>query len=594
MSRNFKAYTSIGFLISELGDKLVINSVVTKSRNLNYDCVVEFGKGIIGSAVNKPAGFITGNLKSYTGDLEYYSSQENINSMMIMRVMDNQSKRIQGLLLVDSENVRAFNDEHKELMYRFTQIASAMITSAKLTYQMNRYAIQADTQYEIAKKLSEALKPEEVIDTLTQSVMKTFEHNRVVICAYNPATTKGTIWRIMGDPGSISEGMEFDIHSDRSLYGSVFRNRRAMVTQGFRLEKRFVRFDREEPRRGEAPGHPHRPHPRRPPGRLGGGGHRVQPRRRLLPARAAAAQDHHGQRDHGPDQGPHVYRDGEAGHHRRAHANRQPPQVPGHHDHGAGAFQPLQHAHDPAAHGHRPFQEVQRHLRPPGRRPGAADGGQGPAGLHPQHGLLRPLRRRGVRGGAHPGRRGPGPHPGRAHPQIGGVPADPERGQDPARDRVHRQRHLPLRRRPPSRRSSTTPTRRCTSASRAAATASRTFPRCARPRPPQWPSPPAIEPGPPDRRNPSVAPGIFPAVRTLYLALHDPPPPAARRFDGTRRLLPVRSRPRTRGWRRGESPHRVFRGRHGPLPGLPRAHPVRVHWRPRRYSPAAARACGWR
>lgn len=247
MSRNFKAYTSIGFLVSELGDKLVINSVVTKSRNLNYETVIEFGKGIIGSAVNKPAGFITGNLKSYTGDLEYYSHPENINSMMIMRVMDNQSKRIQGLLLVDSENVRAFNDEHKELMYRFTQIASAMITSAKLTYQMNRYAIQADTQYEISKKLSEALKPEEVIETLTQSLVKTFEHTRVVICAYNPATARGSVWRVIGEAGTLSEGMEFDIHNDRSLYGSVFRNRRAMVTQGYRLEDRFVRLDREEP-----------------------------------------------------------------------------------------------------------------------------------------------------------------------------------------------------------------------------------------------------------------------------------------------------------------------------------------------------------
>ena len=94
MSRNFKAYTSLGFLVSELGDKLILNAVVTKSRNLNYDCVIEFGKGTIGSAVNKPGGFITGNLRSYTGELEYYSSQENINSMMIMRVMDNQTKRI--------------------------------------------------------------------------------------------------------------------------------------------------------------------------------------------------------------------------------------------------------------------------------------------------------------------------------------------------------------------------------------------------------------------------------------------------------------------------------------------------------------------
>ncbi|HLP42980.1 MAG TPA: diguanylate cyclase [Fibrobacteria bacterium] len=247
MSRNFKAYTSIGFLMSELGEKLVINAAVTKSRNLNWECVIEFGQGLIGSAVNKPAGFITGNLKSYSGDLEYYSQPENINSMMIMRVMDNQSKRIQGLLLVDSENVRAFNDEHKELMNRFTQIASAMITSAKLTYQMNRYAIQADTQYEISKKLSEALKPEEVIDTLTQSVMRTFEHTRVVICAYNPSTARGVVWRVFGEPGNLFDGLEFDIHNERSLYGSVFRNRRAMVTQGFHAEERYVRFDQEEP-----------------------------------------------------------------------------------------------------------------------------------------------------------------------------------------------------------------------------------------------------------------------------------------------------------------------------------------------------------
>lgn len=247
MSRNFKAYTSLGFLVSDLGDKLTLNAVVTKSRNLNYECEIEFGQGVIGSAVNKPAGFITGNLRSYTGDLEYYTQPENINSMMIMRVMDNQSKRIQGLLVVDSENMRAFTDEHKELMYRFTQIASAMITSAKLTYEMNKVAIQADLQYEIAKKLSESLKVEEVIDVLTQSLMRTFEHDRLVIIAYNSATAKGAVWRIIGDPGNIAEGMEFDIHDQRSLYGSVFRNRRSVVSQGFRVERRFVRFDRDEP-----------------------------------------------------------------------------------------------------------------------------------------------------------------------------------------------------------------------------------------------------------------------------------------------------------------------------------------------------------
>jgi diguanylate cyclase (GGDEF)-like protein len=247
MSRNFKAYTSIGFLITELGDKLAINSVVTKSRNINYDCLIEFGKGVIGSVVNKPAGFITGNLKSYTGELEYYSIQEGINSIMIMRIVDNQNKSIQGLLVVDSESLRAFTDEHKELMYRFTQIASGLITSAKLTYQMKKVAEQADLQYEISKKLSEALKVEEVIDVLTQSLQRSFEHERMIICAYNTATAKGILWRVIGNAGGLAEGMEFDINNERSLYGSVFRNRRSVVVLGFRSEQRYIRFDYDEP-----------------------------------------------------------------------------------------------------------------------------------------------------------------------------------------------------------------------------------------------------------------------------------------------------------------------------------------------------------
>jgi len=52
--------------------------------------------------------------------------------------------------------------------------------------------------------------------------------------------------RIIGDPGTVTEGMEFDIHDNRSLYGSVFRNRRSVVSQGFRVEQQFVRFDKDE------------------------------------------------------------------------------------------------------------------------------------------------------------------------------------------------------------------------------------------------------------------------------------------------------------------------------------------------------------
>lgn len=246
MSRNFKAYSAIGFLASEVGEKLVVNAVVTKSKDFKYDCIIEPGRGLVGNAIAKPGGFVSGNLRSYQGELEYYTREQSINSMMVMRVMDNQSRRLQGLLVVDSEHVRAFTDEHKELMNRFTQIASAMITNAKLTYEMNKQATLADTQYEIAKRLSETIKAEEVIEVLLQSLSKSFAHDRIVICTYDAAASKGMVWRLIGDAGGIAEGMAFDVQSNRSLYGSIFRNRRALVSQNFRQDDRYVRFEAEE------------------------------------------------------------------------------------------------------------------------------------------------------------------------------------------------------------------------------------------------------------------------------------------------------------------------------------------------------------
>lgn len=247
MSRNFRAYSAIGFLVDPTGTKLVVNAVVTKSPNFDYECMPKIGEGILGGAAEKPAGFITGNLKSYKGELEYYSKSENINSIMVVRIMDVQAKRLQGLLVVDSENIRAFSDEHKELMNRFTQIASVMITHANMSIQMNRQALMADMQYDIAKRLSESLKPEDVIDVLTYALRRAFEYDRIILCGYNPSTQRGYLWKVV-DPNGIQMGsQEFDINHPQSLYGSVFRNRRPLLAQKYRDDAATVRFEGQEP-----------------------------------------------------------------------------------------------------------------------------------------------------------------------------------------------------------------------------------------------------------------------------------------------------------------------------------------------------------
>jgi len=242
MSKNFKAYTSVGFLLDSATGRLKVNAVVTRSEHFKHDCVIAPGQGLIGTAFEKASGLVTGNLKSYPEKLEYYFDSESINSVMAMRVVDTATKQIQGLLVVDSETGRAFSDEHKKLMDRFANLASAMITATNMRIQMNRYALQAESQYEIARNLAEALHSEDVMKVMIESLQHIFEPDRIVVCGYNEKTGKGFIWKLWGDPGKVVLGMEFDIQEPRSLYGSIFRNRSANVVAGFRAEDRYLRF----------------------------------------------------------------------------------------------------------------------------------------------------------------------------------------------------------------------------------------------------------------------------------------------------------------------------------------------------------------
>ena len=236
MNRNFKAFTALGFIADNEGENFYINSIVTKSNYIDYDCVVKAGAGLVGSAVGKPNGFITGNVAGYMDGVEYYKGQETIGSIMVQRIMDNQTKKIQGLLVVDSNRNRAFTDEHKELMNRFAHIASAIATAAQINVLKNKQAAWADTQYDISKQLSEVLKVEEIIEVVINNLCKLFEHDRVVVCSYNSKSRRGNVHQIEGNAGNLALGMEFNIQNRRGLYGTVFRNRREVMVQGFRNE----------------------------------------------------------------------------------------------------------------------------------------------------------------------------------------------------------------------------------------------------------------------------------------------------------------------------------------------------------------------
>lgn len=239
MSKNFKAHSALGFLSIDEGRTFVLNAKFSRSKNLRDDVLVYPGSGIVAKALQEPSGFMTGNVATYSDKLEYYSRSEEVNSIIVVRVVDENSMRVTGLLVVDNQDMRAFDDHDKDLLQRFSLVASKLISNARMSKILTRSSQQNEIVYNISKQLAQENYTRGVIGVLIENLRKVFEADRLVVCDVDPRTGKGRILRITGDLGDLEEGLIFEIDDPFSLYGMAFVNRIEYLETEMSRENRY-------------------------------------------------------------------------------------------------------------------------------------------------------------------------------------------------------------------------------------------------------------------------------------------------------------------------------------------------------------------
>lgn len=244
MSRNFKAYTSLGFVADPTGNTFELNAFYSRGGKIKANTTIEWGKGLLGEVASKGKGFFSGELKRYGAELDYYKSgSEEINSIMAIPIQRPGEKRVEGLLVVDSDRVRAFDDQNKELLKRFGQIALAMLVNARLTQQVKNQADWADTLYEVSQKLNQSLGNREIFQILTETLKILFVSDRMLVCTYNAQSAKGLSWQVHpAEAGQKPVRDEFSLSDEQSLYAKVFRTGKDLLVTNFRTDRHWHRL----------------------------------------------------------------------------------------------------------------------------------------------------------------------------------------------------------------------------------------------------------------------------------------------------------------------------------------------------------------
>lgn len=245
MSRNFDAYSALGFIYNAKQRAFILNSYQTKSMHVIKNCTIPVGKGLVGKIAVEKRSFMSGDISAYGGETIYYDNpSEIINSILAVPIIS-EDKELLGALVVDSKNKRVFSENHKEVLRRFSGLSAALITNARMRIAQQETARQFQTFYETSQQFTTALAVDRVFDILFQTVLNLTRGACVMAVTFEPRRKTGRVYKLSGPKPSVQQGYEFPINA--GLYSYAYQKRSVVHISDWTTQaKDYYRFVPEE------------------------------------------------------------------------------------------------------------------------------------------------------------------------------------------------------------------------------------------------------------------------------------------------------------------------------------------------------------
>ncbi len=245
MSRNFRAYSSLGFVFEPESRQFVLNSYFSHGGAVRRDVGIAVGKGIIGRIGTEKRSFMSGDLTYYNHDLYYYTTNEMILSILVVPIISDR-KELLGALAIDSKDKNAFKEQHKELLKRFSALAAALITNVRMRLYQERAAKNFQTFYEASQQLGASLNSDAVTAVLFDMIGRAIPFARLVAVSFDPDRQSGAIVRVGGAAAELREGITFGIND--GLYSTVCKTGEPISIGDFQAyQNHYYRFTPNEP-----------------------------------------------------------------------------------------------------------------------------------------------------------------------------------------------------------------------------------------------------------------------------------------------------------------------------------------------------------
>ncbi|MGM0442625.1 MAG: sensor domain-containing diguanylate cyclase [Fibrobacterota bacterium] len=212
VERIFHPHSTIAFIYdtqtSDNRKVLTLYSAKSRSMNINYECRITEGDGIIGEVAKTGETFISGNLTLYNKDIGYYRGNEAISFLVAVPIIS-RTGRLLGVLAVDFMEKKVFREHHKDAIHRFAKIAASLLTNIHLRRKEQENAARFQLFYDTSRSISNTNNNIEILKHLLSAIRKTGDIFRASAVAYFPDSSTCRIIAVNSDNREIAAGFTF-------------------------------------------------------------------------------------------------------------------------------------------------------------------------------------------------------------------------------------------------------------------------------------------------------------------------------------------------------------------------------------------------
>jgi len=233
--RSFSCETACMFTYDPNKGLLLMGPNRTSRKSLIKRGEVSVGAGVVGWVAKERKSLLTGSFVNPSDTLGYYRDHEDVSSLICVPII--LGTDLEGVLLVDSKELNAYQPEDRERLEGLARQASILIGYARMGDRMERAAVHFSALQELAKDLSRKLKLKDVLQVIDDAATKLFDCNLFVILDIDE-NARARVLRVIGTTGDLKEGMEFE--SGNSLTAVMAKNVILMANDD--LREREVRL----------------------------------------------------------------------------------------------------------------------------------------------------------------------------------------------------------------------------------------------------------------------------------------------------------------------------------------------------------------